>query len=118
MYWAVLSHSVEVLTVLCAHVHKIGADLNVSQPDHTGTAPLDIAVASQQWHCVKVLLNAGGLEVCQISQHVRWWACLQARKQGVLCSTARHEVYVMLRLHASSASTMLSVAALKHPRIH
>lgn len=63
VYWAVLSHSVEVLNVLCAHATKAGASLHVSQPDHMGTAPLDIAVASQQWRTVNALVRHGGLKV-------------------------------------------------------
>jgi hypothetical protein len=61
VFWAVVSHSVEVLDVLCAHAQTHGIALNVAQPDHTGTAPLDIAVASQQWAAVKTLVSHGAL---------------------------------------------------------
>jgi ankyrin repeat protein len=62
-YWAVVSHSTEVLDVLCAQAHSRGLPLNVSLPDHTGNTPLDIAVASQQWRAVKILVQYGGLNV-------------------------------------------------------
>jgi hypothetical protein len=62
VFWAVVSHSVEVLDVLCAHAHTHSIVLNVAQPDHTGTTPLDIAVASQQWAAVRTLVTHGALK--------------------------------------------------------
>ena len=62
VYWAVLSHSVDALDILCAHARSRGLPLNVSLPDNTGNTPLDIAVASQQWRAVKILVQYGGLK--------------------------------------------------------
>ena len=62
-YWAVLSHSIEVLDVLCTQANARGLPLNVSLPDQTGNTPLDIALASQQWRAVKILVQYGGLKV-------------------------------------------------------
>lgn len=65
MYWATLSHSREVLEVLCALAQQEGCIIDVSIPDHSNSTPLDVAVASQQWDMVKLLVQNGGLKVCK-----------------------------------------------------
>lgn len=51
-----------MLDVLCSQAQARGLPLNVSLADHTGNTPLDIAVASQQWRAVKILVQYGGLK--------------------------------------------------------
>lgn len=63
VFWAVLSHSDELLQALCSLAQAHGAALNVAKADHIGTTPLDIAVASQQWAAVRTLMQHGALEV-------------------------------------------------------
>jgi hypothetical protein len=62
VYWATLSHSTEVLEELCGYAQKEGIDLDVSLADHSNSSPLDVAVASQQWKAVKILIQLGGLK--------------------------------------------------------
>lgn len=64
MYWATLTRSFEVLSVLCEHAKCSGCSLDVSIPDFTNSSPLDVAVASQQWDMVQLLVQNGGLKVC------------------------------------------------------
>jgi hypothetical protein len=63
VYWATLSHSKDVLEVLCTLAQQEGCNLDVSIPDHSNSTPLDVAVASQQWDMVKLLVQNGGLKV-------------------------------------------------------
>lgn len=63
VFWAVVSHSTDVLDVLCAYARQRAIPLNVSSADHAGNTALDLAVASQQWRAVKVLVQHGALEV-------------------------------------------------------
>jgi ankyrin repeat protein len=66
VYWAALSHSKEVLEVLCSLAQSGSCNIDVSIPDHSNSTPLDVAVASQQWDMVKLLLQSGGLKVRSI----------------------------------------------------
>ena len=61
MQWAVLSKSVEVLEVLVRMAKKRGMQLDVTAPDHADTSALDIALASQQWSAVQLLIQSGAL---------------------------------------------------------
>jgi ankyrin repeat protein len=63
VYWAALSHSKEVLEVFCSLAQTGRCNIDVSIPDHSNSTPLDVAVASQQWDMVKLLLQSGGLKV-------------------------------------------------------
>lgn len=63
MYWATLTRSFEVLSVLCEHAKCGDFSLDVSIPDFTNSSPLDVAVASQQWDMVQLLVQNGGLKV-------------------------------------------------------
>lgn len=71
MYWAALSHSKEVLEVLCSLARTGTCNIDASIPDHSNSTPLDVAVASQQWDMVKLLLQSGGLKVC-LHMPVTW----------------------------------------------
>ena len=63
MYWATLTRSFDVLSVLCNSAKDHGCSLDVSIPDFTNSSPLDVAVASQQWDMVQLLVQNGGLKV-------------------------------------------------------